>query len=219
MTRNINNYNNSLNNILLLLCLALLCLQNTKHNVVQASGVVGLGQKFDIRGPVFTHKSLEFTMDFKVSDFMDDTMVGYTLYDGLNCKDGGDNDITENSGYLSSQQQLFSDTSTSTPIIRGDGSGERTVKVTANLHPNKLVDSAIYHQEDYDDDSDNNHHHHRSASIDFCIRFSVYNTDKDSSNAMEANFLENPVTLTINFSSDIAIDMEITESNLLEAES
>jgi len=219
MTRNNNIINDNQNtNLPFLICLVLLCLHSSsnKHNnfVVQAAGV-GLGQKFDIRGPVFEYSSLDFTMDFKVSDFMDDTMVGYTLYDGLNCKDGGDNDITTNSGYLSSQL-LFSDTTI--PIIRGDGSGERTVKVTANLNPNKLVDSSIYHEDDINNDGSDNTNNHRSATIDFCIRFGVYNMDKDSSNAMEVNFLENPVTLTINFSGDIAINMEITKSNFAEAE-
>lgn len=179
-------------------CLAVLC-----NAVVQVVGMVGLKQKFDIRGPVFEHNSLTFTMEFLVSDFMDDTMVEYTMYDGLNCKDGGDNDITENSGYLLSK--LITDGSTT----RGDGSGDRTMKVKATLDPTKLVDSSIYHQED----GDNNH-----ATVEFCIRFGVYNTDKDSPNAMEANFLENPVTLNIDFSAGIAMNMEITESSLVQAD-
>jgi len=208
MTRN-NNSNDNHNNLLpLLLWLVVLCLQN-----VHASGAVGLGQKFAIRGPVFTHNSLDFAMDFLVSDFMDNTMVGYTLYDGLDSKDGGDNDITKNSGYLLSKLQ-FSDATT--PFIRGDGSGERKVKVMADVDPNKLVDSAIYHQ---DDEYGNENNHRRSATIDFCIRFGVYTKNKEEDNAMEANFLENPVTLTINFHDDITMNMEITKSNLFEAES
>mmetsp|Transcript_2782 Transcript_2782/g.3091 ORF Transcript_2782/g.3091 Transcript_2782/m.3091 type:complete len:216 (-) Transcript_2782:197-844(-) len=215
MTRNNNNSNdNHINLLPLLLWLVVLCLKN-----VHASGAVGLGQKFAIRGPVFTHNSLDFTMDFLVSDFMDDTMVGYTLYDGLHCKDGRDqngkkaNDITANSGYLVSKLH-FSDSTT--PFVRGDGSGERKVKVTANVDPNQLVESPIYHQ---DEEYGNENNHRRSATIDFCIRFGVYNKNKEEENAMQANFLENPVTLTINFHEDITMDMEITKSNLFQAES
>jgi len=167
----------------------ILCLYS-KHNVQG----VGLGEKFDLSGPVFEYDSLrKINMDFTVSDVVEDSMVGYTLYDGFNCKstDGGDNDITENSGYLLSR--LRTDL---TPV--GDGSGKRTMKVNVSIDPTMLVDSGIYN------DKGNNR-----ASVEFCLRMSVYNTDKDSPNAQEVNFLENLVILDINLSGDITLDVDV----------
>jgi hypothetical protein len=203
MMRNNNTSNNiqSLLQHVILLCL-LLCVLNSSNNsnlgikvgVVQAQG---LGQRFNISGPVLEYASLEFNMDFIVSDYMDDSMVGYTLYDGLDCKETN-NDITENYGYLLSR--LRTDL---TPI--GDGSGERIMKVNAVLDPNLLPASSIYNENE--DGS--------RVTVDFCVRFSVYNVDKANPNSMEANYLENPVTLDINLSGGISIDLELSKSDFV----
>lgn len=197
MMRNNNTSNTSIQSLLqhvLLLC-SLLCVLNDNHGVhAQASG---LGQRFNISGPVFEYDSLEFKMDFVVSDYMDDSMVGYTLYDGLNCKES-DNDITINSGYLFSW--LRTDL---TPI--GDGSGERIMKVNAVLDPTQLASSGIYTASE--DGS--------RATVDFCVRFSVYNVDKGNPNSMEVNYLENPVTLDINLAGGITLDVELSRSDFV----
>ncbi|OEU20087.1 hypothetical protein FRACYDRAFT_268171, partial [Fragilariopsis cylindrus CCMP1102] len=136
-------------------------------------------------------------MDFVVSDYMDDSMVGYTLYDGLNCKES-DNDITVNSGYLFSW--LRTDL---TPV--GDGSGERIMKVNAVLDPTQLASSGIYTANE--DGS--------RATVDFCVRFSVYNVDKGNPNSMEVNYLENPITLDINLAGGITLDVELSRSDFV----
>jgi len=149
----------------------------------------------DLSGPVFEFDSLRnINLDFTVSDFIKDSFVGYTLYDGFNCKstDGGDNDITENNGYLLSRLR------TDLTPISSDGSGNRTMKINVSIDPNMLVDSSIYN------DKGNNR-----ASVEFCLRMSVYNTDKDSPNAQEVNFLENLVILDINLSGDITLDVGV----------
>merc|ERR1719162_1314823 len=111
-------------------------------------------------------------MDFIVSDFIKDSFVGYTLYDGFKCKndDGGDNDITENNGYLLSRLR------TDLTPISSDGSGNRTMKINVSIDPNMLVDSSIYN------DKGNNR-----ASVEFCLRMSVYNKDRDSEDSREVN--------------------------------
>merc|ERR1712032_194586 len=165
---------------------------------VQAAG--GLFEKFNIGGPQVEKDSLTFRMSFTVNDSMTDAMVGYTVYDGMKCKDedGGDNDITINSGYLSSSLVSKDDA--------GDGESERTITVATSLNPTDgLEESPIFHKEEEHD-----------ATVRFCIRFSVYNADKDSDGAIEINFLENPVELRINFSADINIDAKIVKSNIEE---
>lgn len=162
---------------------------------------VSLDQKFNLTGPFFEYESLEnINMDFIVSDLMEDSMIGYTFYDGFNCKDtdGGDTDITENSGYLLSR--LRTDL---TPI--GDGSKERNVKVNLRLDPNQLTSSPLYHEKDGSDGS--------RATVEFCLRMSIYSEDKESLNAMEVNFLENLVTLDINLASDFELDVQLAASD------
>merc|ERR1712183_776992 len=157
--------------------------------------------KFNLTGPAFEFDSLRnINMDFLVSDIMEDSMVGYSFYDGFNCKDtdGGANDITENDGYLLSR--LRTDL---VPI--GDGSGERTIKVNVNLDPEKIVDSGLYHEKE---GSNGNR-----ASIEFCLRFSVYNADKADPNTMEVNFLENLVTLDINLMNDFSLDVNLAKAD------
>lgn len=157
-----------------------------------------LEKRFSIAGPVFEYGDLQFDMDFTVSDYIKDGMIGYELYDGLNCRDGGDVDITENDGYLRSR--LRPDL---TP--RGDGSGMRQIKVTANLAPDLIANSGIYR--------DAGTH----GLVEFCLRFGVYNVDRDSpaANAIEANFLEVPVKLTINLSGGFALDADISNAEVV----
>jgi len=174
----------------------LLCLHSKQNVLVQ--GFVALDQKFNVTGPFFEFDGLRnINMDFIVSDLMKDSMIGYTFYDGFKCKDtdGGDTDITENSGYLLSR--LRTDL---TPI--GDGSGERLIKVNANLDPSVMVDSPLYHKK-----SD------KRGTIEYCLRFSIYSEDRDSPNAMEVNFLENIVTLDISLDGDFELDVKLAEGD------
>jgi hypothetical protein len=90
-----------------------------------------------------------------------------------------------------------------TPI--GDGSGERIMKVNARLDPSQLANSGIYNANE--DGS--------RATVDFCVRFSVYNVDKGNPNSMEVNYLENPVTLDINLAGGITLDVELSRSDFV----
>jgi len=178
------------NNLHLLLLCLILCL----HSKCNVQGI-GLGERYALTGPTFEFDSLRnINMDFIVSDFIKDSFVGYTLYDGFKCKsdDGGDTDITDNSGYLLSRLR------TDLTPISIDGSGKRTVKVNLRIDSSMLVDSSIYN-----DKGDNR------ASVEFCLRMSVYNKDKDSEDSREVNFLENLVTLDLNLSGDITLDVQL----------
>jgi len=156
-----------------------------------------LAMRFNIEGPDYEYGDLTFTMDFTVSDFMKDSMISYSLYDGLNCKDGGDNDITVNDGYLLSRIRTDS-----TPL--GDGSGTRTIKVASEINPGQITNSPIYR-----DDEDGN------AVIEYCVRFGVYNMPQGEANSFESNFIEVPVKLVINLTSGFDIDASVSNSDLV----
>jgi len=241
--------------LLLLFCLMPLSRLHSNNSYVQASDpdddgdvepvvqevdvvVVGLEQKYAIRGPLsYGHDLLDFSIDFIVSDFIDDDMVGYKIYDGLDCWADEDDEITENSGYLVSE--LITDNIT----LVGDGSGERTMSISMSFDPDLIVNSTIYNpyysnnDTDTDTDTDNDSNNITDTDdtdvididtadrgiVEICLRFSNYNADKDSSNTFEVNFVENPIVIVLDFMGDIdsdfdmEVDMEIAESDILES--
>jgi len=158
----------------------------------QTQGQSLLQKRFSINGPENTYDDLQFNMDFEVSDYMNDSMIGYALYDGLNCKDGGDNDITVNDGYLSSRVRTDN-----API--GDGSGSRTIKVQSEIVPPGIVESGIYRS-----DKDGN------GVVEYCLRFSVYNMDKDDPNAFESNYIEMPIKLVIELNGGFSVNAAVS---------
>jgi hypothetical protein len=165
---------------------------------VQASQEINrdlnLKDRFNIEIPIFNYESLQFELEYVVSDMMGDTFVAYRVFDGHLCQEGN-NDITENDYLLS---RLRPDLK---PV--GDGDGFRTMKVTLNVDPVTIASSPIY------EDSIT------SANVYFCVRFSVYNMDFLDPNALEVNFLETPVQLTIDLVDGFAIVAEVTNSALV----
>lgn len=195
--------------------------------------VVGLEQKFAIQGPLsYGHDLYDFSLDFLVSDFIDDDMVGYTIFDGLECSWDDNENIVENSGYLLSE--LIPDNSTGV----GDGSGTRTMEISLSLNPDLIVNSTIYspyeNENDYDSnttmtndtdvdsdiDTDDSYDGDRGI-IEICLRFSNYNADKDSLYGFQVNFVDNPIVIVLDMTGDLDMeefDMEIAESTILKVE-
>ena len=162
-----------------------------------ARGQSLLQTRYNIGGPQFEYDQNKFTMTFEVSNFVQDNMIGYTLYDGLNCKDGGDNDITENSGYLLSR--IRTDLR---PL--GDGRDFRTIKIQSEVVPADITSSPIY-KEDVDG----------NVVIEYCVRFGVYNTDKTGEFAMETNYIESPIKLVIDMNAGFQVDANLSNSDVV----
>eukprot|EP00535_Pseudo-nitzschia_heimii_P005553 CAMPEP_0197187008 /NCGR_PEP_ID=MMETSP1423-20130617/15061_1 /TAXON_ID=476441 /ORGANISM="Pseudo-nitzschia heimii, Strain UNC1101" /LENGTH=385 /DNA_ID=CAMNT_0042638479 /DNA_START=225 /DNA_END=1382 /DNA_ORIENTATION=- len=159
-----------------------------------------LEKRFAIEGPENSYESLTFNMGFQISDLIEDNMIGYSLYDGHNCKDGGDNDITDNSVYL-----LHRIRTDNTPT--GDGSATRNIKIESKVVPTDIKNSTIY-----ETDSDGN------GVVKYCLRIGVYNMDRSDPMSMEVNFLEIPVMLTLRMSGNFQIDAALSMINpLLDA--
>jgi len=160
-----------------------------------------LQKRFAIEGPLHSYEDLTFTMEYEISDFIDDSMIGYTLYDGHKCKDGdgfgGDNDITLNAGYILHKIR----TDNAPP---GDGSGTRSVKLSS-----KVIVPDISYTPLYRTDSEGN------GVVKYCVRMGVFNTDRNEPMSMEINFLETLVTLSINMSGDIVIEAELSNAEPL----
>mmetsp|Transcript_36416 Transcript_36416/g.36800 ORF Transcript_36416/g.36800 Transcript_36416/m.36800 type:complete len:183 (+) Transcript_36416:160-708(+) len=159
-------------------------------------------------------------------------MVGYTIFDGLECSWDDNENIVENSGYLLSE--LIPDNSTGV----GDGSGTRTMEISLSLNPDLIVNSTIYspyeNENDYDSnitmtndtdvdsdiDTDDSYDGDRGI-IEICLRFSNYNADKDSLYGFQVNFVDNPIVIVLDMTGDLDMeefDMEIAESTILKFE-
>ena len=126
-----------------------------------------LAKKWGISEPQFDHSGVEFDLDYKVSDFITDDMVTYSIWDE-NCEEGG-HEVT--SGFITS-------TMTANPPIatQRSGDGERNVELHLRVEADFVdqeEDSVFFPQ--YEDDK---------AEVRFCVRFNLNN------NEVEVNFLE-----------------------------
>ena len=151
---------------------------------------VDLKTRFHIDEPVFHYEKNKFELSYGVSDIMADAFVEYRVYDGHECKEGS-NEITENDYLISKLRPDLK------PV--GDGSGNRTMKVTLDLDPFTIATSPIF--EDFG----------TYADVNFCVRFMVYNMDYLDPSALEVNFLESPVYLKVNLAD--GFDIEFSTSN------
>jgi len=155
-----------------------------------------LQERFAINGPDYSYDQLTFTMDYEISDFITDSMLGYTLYDGHKCKDGdgfgGDNDINENEGYL-----LHKIRTDNAPL--GDGSGKRSIKISSQIVIPDIAESPLYAT-----DSEN------YGVVQYCLRFGIWNSDRNEPMSMEVNFLETLVTLRLNMNGEVGIEAQVS---------
>jgi hypothetical protein len=113
------------------------------HN--NGRGLQSLGQKWSTTNPSFNYNGLHFDLDYKVSDFIEDGMVSYTIYD-KDCKEGNNLVIV-----LESQKQALA-----------GATGERILALAVNIDPATIPnDTNIYSESG------------RAAEITFCVRFSL----------------------------------------------
>jgi hypothetical protein len=108
-------------------------------------GLQRLGQKWSTTNPSFNYSGLHFALDYKVSDFIEDEMVSYEIYD-MDCQEGN-NLVT----VLNSQKQALA-----------GATGERILALAVNIDPATIPnDTNIYNESG------------RAAEITFCVRFSL----------------------------------------------
>jgi hypothetical protein len=146
--------------------LSFLCL-SLPQNDVQASQEINrslnLQERFNIEMPIFSYDSLQFELEYVVSDIMGDNFIEYRVYDGHLCEQGN-NEITVNDYLLSRLRPIYEDLIT-------------------------------------------------SANLFFCVRFSVYNMDFQDPQALEVNFIESPVLLTIDLVDGFELVAEVMNAD------
>jgi hypothetical protein len=151
----------------------------------QGRGLQSLAQKWNITDPIFTYDGLHFDLDYQVTDFINDRMVTYSVYD-KDCQEGGKS--VDNSVLQSSKEALTG--------TDGDGTGERMLAIDVELQAATITTDPNIYSEDTTPGS-------VTAQIDFCVRFSLQ-TDTNP-NEIEVNFLETLVTLYVDLSDGFSI--------------
>jgi hypothetical protein len=143
-------------------------------------GLQVLAKKWSFADPSFPYDSLDFDLDYQVSDFISDAMTAHTLWTSPGCQ--------ERPGTV--PPSIL--TSTKDPLVgafnannNGDGVHDQTL--TVGVVPATIDGSALY-AEDATAGA-------VTATINFCVRFSLL-TDW----AIEVNFLETFVTLFVGLS-------------------
>jgi hypothetical protein len=155
--------------------------------------------RWRIYEPRFNYDALQFNLHYNVSDYVEDTYVSYTIYDGHGCSDGN-NDVTA-LGYFDTR---ITPDATAEP---GTGYGKREIELSTTLRPeiiSNITDSSLYEAQ-----GDN-------AAIHFCVRFSLYNNDPSNPESREISFSETKVTLFVSLINDFAIEDEYVAPKEIE---
>jgi hypothetical protein len=153
-------------------------------------GLQTLAKKWNITDPSFAYEKLGFTLDYQVSDFISDDMTAYALYTSPGCKETG-------------ASVSASDLTSTKPVLTGqaynaanNGDGVRDQKLTVGVVADNIAAASGIYAED-------NTTGVVTATIDFCVRFSLQTTSGDD--AVEVNFLETLVTLFVDLSDGFTI--------------
>jgi hypothetical protein len=155
-------------------------------------GLQTLAQKWNITDPTFGYDGLHFDLDYQVSDFIDDDMFTYEIFD-KKCQEGG-NPVT----ILASNHEPLTGT-----FLPSGGLGERVLALDIDIDAETITsDSNIY--------SESVAPGAVTAQIDFCVRFSLWTKTEDP---IEVNFLETLIILYV----DLSDGFDIGEVNVAPA--
>jgi len=158
-----------------------------------------LALRWKLLKPKIAYDGLRFDMVFTTSDFIREELIVYTLYDGHACSAGGtvSNDLPYFETYL---------TGDNTPV--GGGLKTRQFTLSTEIVTETIAQSASY--EEFGD----------VATIQFCVRFALYNEDVsvNPSSAMEINYLETTITLIVDLRDNFKIQDPIVEARDAAAE-
>lgn len=139
------------------------------------------------------YDGLRFDVHYTTSDYIEeDFLVKYTLYDGPECSSGA-NDITD-MGFF--ETWLTGDTT-----LIGGGLGTREITLSTKIVAGTIAEAAVYIKRGKD------------VSIEFCIRFSLYNRDWAADpTATEINHHETKINLSVDLTDTFSITAQSVEA-------
>jgi hypothetical protein len=153
-------------------------------------GLQTLAKKWNITDPSFAYEALSFTLDYQVSDFINDDMTSHAVYTSPGCKEDG---ALVDASYLTSSK-----TDLTGEIYNADnnGDGVRDQQVTVGVVPANIAAATGVYLEDTTTGN-------VTATVEFCVRYNL-KTIADAG-AVEVNFLETLVTLFVDLSDGFSI--------------
>jgi hypothetical protein len=130
------------------------------------------------------YDGLRFDINYTVSDFITESLVEYIIYDGVECSFGA-NDVTD-SGYFDSWV---------TTEVGVPGSGLTTQELTfsSNILPETITQSTAYEETG------------NEASINFCVKLSLYNKALPDPTAVVIKSQEAVIKLDIDLVDNLSI--------------
>ena len=140
-----------------------------------------LYERWDIANPIFRYETLGFELDFKINEFVSSVdQVTYRLFDAT-C----DNAYTGN-GLSGSKGSEFFD----------PGDGKHSIQIATQIDANTIrADTQVYSEDVVGADT--------AATIDFCVRFSLYTAPAFGD--LEVNYLEIVVQLDVDLTAGFEI--------------
>jgi hypothetical protein len=162
--------------------------------------------RYDITEPSFDYDSdsIQFSLNWKINDSIQDKNIIYSVYQGHDCKTGGATDITDNSNeylYTPGIQASSLTPYEADPDIRGNG--QRDISLHLSIQSNKITTSPIYTEKLNGEDE-------MVGNVKFCVRFGVLN-GTEAPNSMEVNFIES----LVNFNANLTDGFEISDLSVV----
>jgi hypothetical protein len=171
--------------------ISILFLASAASTLAYERGLQTLARKWNITDPTFAYEALGFSLDYAVSDFINNPNTLHALWTSPGCQENGT--AVPDTVLASTRPDLTGDIHD--PVNNGLGVRDQTL--TVNVNPDTIATSDIY--------AENAAVGAVTAEINFCVRFSLL-----TASAVEVNFLETLVTLYV----DLSGTFEIGEVNV-----
>ena len=159
----------------------------------QAESILAL--RWKLVKPDIAYDGLRFDLEYTTSDYIQESMVKYSIFDGHDCiNNGGTGNVVNDAGYITIG--LNGD---NTPL--GGGLLTRQMTLSTTIEPTTITDSVSY--EDLGD----------TATIKFCVRFGIHDEDLSiNPSADEINHQITTIQLIVDLTDDFKIQDQIVEA-------
>ena len=137
-----------------------------------------------------SYEGLVFELHYNVSDYIDERLVAYTIYDGPGCSASA-NFIT--------QLNYFKVWVTEDDTAVGGGLGTREITLNTQINATSITQSRVYTEANSE------------AQINFCVRLSLYNTNATDPLATEVNYYETAISLVVDLQDTFSIQSQVVQ--------
>lgn len=150
-----------------------------------------LALRWKISKDSVSYSGLIFDIHYTVSDYVQENLVAYSIYDGAGCS------ATAN---FITQLDYFTAWVTVDDTPPGGGLGTREIMLSTQINPQTIAQSPVYRE--FGDE----------AQIVFCVRLSLFNKDTSDPTAVEINHHETAINLKVDLKDQFSIKSQTVEA-------